>query len=104
MSSMIRLASLIGVLLIITVSLVIHRSEPAFAQPEPICFQCNLSSTDEVAALRDQCDSLAGGIGILRPLNRNDSAEGLPCCSACTTLCEYNILGGMPSAWICLGI
>jgi hypothetical protein len=103
MSSMIRLAFLIVAILIVTVSLVINRSENAFAQPYPICYQCNLSSTDEIAAVRDECDSLAGGIGILRPLNSTESTDGLPCCLPCNSFCEFN-LKGMPTTWICLGL
>ncbi len=102
MSSMIRLAFLIGAVLIVTASLVIHRSETAFAQIQPICFQCNVLSTDEVANLRDLCDSLAGGIGILRPLNVTDSTEGLPRCIGGPTACEF-LFVGMPTTWLCLG-
>jgi hypothetical protein len=102
MNSMIRLALLIGALLIVTVSLVIHRAETAFAQPVPICFQCNLSSPDDVAALRDQCDSLAGGVGILRPVNPTDSIGELGPCIGAPTLCEYRLVG-MPTSWLYLG-
>lgn len=104
MSSIIRLVFLIGATLIVTASLVIHRSETAFAQLDPLCWECGILSTDDVADLRVVCDEVwAQGIGIVRPLNPTDSTQGLPRCVGGPTACEYNLVG-MPSTWICLGI
>lgn len=80
MSSATRLAFLIGAILIVTASLLIHRAETTFAQLDPICWQCDVLGTGAIALLRDECDVLAGGVGVLRPLDQRDSIEGLPRC------------------------
>jgi hypothetical protein len=96
----------IGAVLIGTAFLVIR---PAFAftltgEPHPICWQCNVCSAEAAAALREQCDLLApGGLGIARPVNPNDSLEGLPQCTSSATDCEPCLVG-LPGIWICLGL
>jgi len=101
MSSMTRLAFLIGAVLVATASLVIHKSETAFAQPEAICRLCLNPAGGSLLDRRADCDDIAFGEGfsasILRPVNPRD-----PFVELCfVELCDAS---EGETLWLCLGI
>jgi hypothetical protein len=100
MNSMTRLAFLVVFILMVTASIVFHKSHSASAEePTPLRQYCVLVGDHELMQQdSDECDSFAQdqdcSAGFIRPINSHDLDAGLPSCTACLT----------SGCWECFGV